>query len=196
MFGPTIMVAPVVKKGRRRRDVYLPEGGWTDFWTGQYLEGPKVVSRDAPLETLPIYVRAGAALVMWPALPWLDPAAVDRVFIECFPPASGRSETVWYEDDGETDGHERGEFCKRVVGQERTGDGLTVKIGGKDGSFAPPARELVIKIRVDQKPESVRIDGKKVVIGETGSACEYRLGDQRLDLKIPDDFGPHEIVVS
>jgi len=65
MFGPDILVAPVYQPVTRR-SVYLPKGTWIDWWTGKQLAGPAHVEADAPLDRIPLYVRAGAAIAMLP----------------------------------------------------------------------------------------------------------------------------------
>ncbi|NDJ78753.1 MAG: glycoside hydrolase family 31 protein [Chloroflexi bacterium] len=63
MFGPDLLVAPVVSEGTRQRSVYLPEGAqWTDAWTGQHITGGQTVTVDAPLERIPLFLRNGATL--------------------------------------------------------------------------------------------------------------------------------------
>ncbi len=67
MFGPDILVAPVVEKGARERQVYLPAGSdWTDAWTGERIPGGQTVTADAPLERIPVYLRDGAELPIAP----------------------------------------------------------------------------------------------------------------------------------
>ena len=63
MFGPAFLVAPVTKAGARSRMVYLPEGcGWFDYHTGKYYSGGQSVHADAPLERMPLFVRAGSII--------------------------------------------------------------------------------------------------------------------------------------
>jgi alpha-D-xyloside xylohydrolase len=63
MFGPDLLVAPVLFEGLRRRQVYLPGGAtWTDAWTGQAFDGSQWITADAPLERIPLYLRDGAQL--------------------------------------------------------------------------------------------------------------------------------------
>lgn len=58
MFGPDILVAPVLHQGVTQRQVYLPKGAtWTDPWSGRVYEGGQSMSVDAPLEVIPVYVR-------------------------------------------------------------------------------------------------------------------------------------------
>ena len=63
MFGPDILVAPVVEQGAGARRVYLPAGtDWMDAWTGVAAVGGRTVNVDAPLERIPVFVRANAGV--------------------------------------------------------------------------------------------------------------------------------------
>ena len=64
LLGDDILVAPVVDRGARERTVPLPTGTWLDWWTGEAYEGPGEVTVDAPLDTLPLFVRAGGVIPM------------------------------------------------------------------------------------------------------------------------------------
>lgn len=65
LFGPDLLVAPVYRGGTRR-EVYLPAGGWIDYWSGREMAGPLVIEADAALERMPLFVRAGAIIEMLP----------------------------------------------------------------------------------------------------------------------------------
>jgi alpha-D-xyloside xylohydrolase len=63
MFGPDLLVAPVLYEGARRREVYLPAGTtWTDAWTDGTLDGGQRITAEAPLERIPLYLRGEAKL--------------------------------------------------------------------------------------------------------------------------------------
>ncbi len=63
LFGPDILVAPVLHQGAKNRDVYLPEGtSWTEVGSGRKLKGGQWIKADAPLEKIPFYIRAGRKL--------------------------------------------------------------------------------------------------------------------------------------
>ena len=65
MFGPALLVAPVVEQGSTSRQVYLPAGtDWYNFWTNEKLHGGQTVTVAAPIDTLPLFVRAGSILPM------------------------------------------------------------------------------------------------------------------------------------
>lgn len=61
-LGRDLLIAPVVEEGATRRRLYLPQGLWFDLWSGNSLQGGCWIEVDAPLETIPVFVRAGAVL--------------------------------------------------------------------------------------------------------------------------------------
>jgi alpha-D-xyloside xylohydrolase len=63
MFGPDLLVAPILHSGATKRIVYLPAGvTWTDAWTGKKLKGGQTITAAAPLEKIPLYLRDGRKL--------------------------------------------------------------------------------------------------------------------------------------
>ena len=63
MFGPDVLVAPVLFAGARNRSVYLPAGvRWTHAWSGRVYDGGTVVEEDAPLDEIPVYLREGSSV--------------------------------------------------------------------------------------------------------------------------------------
>ncbi|MBD3392367.1 MAG: alpha-xylosidase [Chitinivibrionales bacterium] len=66
MFGDTLLVAPVFTPDSRR-NVYLPEGAWVDFWTGRAIEGPQwLKNTEVPLERIPVFARHGKKIRVYP----------------------------------------------------------------------------------------------------------------------------------
>jgi alpha-glucosidase (family GH31 glycosyl hydrolase) len=67
LLGPSLWVAPVIEEGATERRTYLPRGEWIDWWTGERIEGGRWIEAEAPLERIPLWVRAGSLLVTYPA---------------------------------------------------------------------------------------------------------------------------------
>jgi alpha-glucosidase len=200
LFGPSLLLAPVLTKGARSRDLYLPDALWTDFFTGERLAGPRRLTREAPLETLPMYVRDGAILFMWPALSWLDQRPVDRVFVDIYPPAKGASGETLYEDDGASEDYRNGVFCRRRFEAERTAAGLRVRVLAREGGFTPPPRVFILRLRLEGRPEEATLDGKKLAVVEavgpesappSEAAAIYSAADGVLRVTFRDDGGGH-----
>jgi alpha-glucosidase (family GH31 glycosyl hydrolase) len=110
MFGPDLLVAPVLEPDAKKRAVYLPQGDWWDFWTSERVAGGNAVSRRVDLETMPVYVRAGAILPSGPVKQFVTEASEEPVTLTVYPGADGGS--VLYEDDGASFAYEQGAFIR------------------------------------------------------------------------------------
>jgi alpha-D-xyloside xylohydrolase len=111
LLGPDLLVAPMFKPAGRR-DIYLPDGRWYDFWTNQRFDGASWISYDAELETLPLFVRAGAVLPMGPELQYANERAWDPLDFEVYPGNEGVTEIEL------TDDHRRLRF-RMIVDREQ-----------------------------------------------------------------------------
>jgi alpha-D-xyloside xylohydrolase len=111
---------------------YLPSGAdWYDFWTHQRQRGGQTVTRDAPLEIIPLYVRAGSIIPMGPIVQYATERPEAPYEIRVYPGADGRF-TI-YEDDNETYEYEKGASARYDLTWD---DGRrTLTIGARQGSF-------------------------------------------------------------
>ncbi|HEX3630417.1 MAG TPA: glycoside hydrolase family 31 protein, partial [Candidatus Dormibacteraeota bacterium] len=82
-LGPDLLVAPMLQ-ARGSRDVYLPEGGWYDYWSDRRFEGRAWIDYHAELETLPLFVREGAIIPMGPALTHANEKAWDPLSFDVY----------------------------------------------------------------------------------------------------------------
>jgi len=98
LWGPSILVAPVARKGAERRTVYLPRGTWYDFWTNKKISGGQHITRSVDLETLPLYVPAGAILPFDPVRQYTGQPVEAPTTIRIYRGADGQFPL--YEDDG------------------------------------------------------------------------------------------------
>jgi alpha-D-xyloside xylohydrolase len=110
MFGPAMLVTPIAQPGVSERPVYLPEwpGGWYDFWTGEHRTGGRTVKVAAPIEQIPLHVRAGSIIPMGPAMQWADEKKPDPLELRIYPGANGTF--TLYEDEGDNYNYEQGKF--------------------------------------------------------------------------------------
>jgi alpha-D-xyloside xylohydrolase len=106
MFGPAFLVAPVTEQGVTSRSVYLPAGSdWYDYWTGKRLQGGRTIEATAPIDTLPLFVRAGSIVPFGEAvLSTKQKQALAKLRV--YPGAD--AEFTLYDDDGRTYAYEKG----------------------------------------------------------------------------------------
>lgn len=107
LFGSRILVAPVVSQGMRRRMVYLPEGTWYDYWTKEKLTGPLWLMREAPLDTCPIYVKAGSVIPTMEVQSYVGEKPLDTLILDVYP---GEGSWDHYLDNGEDFAYQQGAY--------------------------------------------------------------------------------------
>ena len=110
MWGDHFLVAPVLEKGATQRTAYLPAGLWWDFWSGARVEGGNDTVRDVDLETMPLFVKAGAVIPMGPIKQYAMQQVDESITLRIYPGADGLN--AWYEDDGSSFRYEDGEFSR------------------------------------------------------------------------------------
>ena len=106
MFGPAFLVAPVTEQGATSRQVYLPAGSdWYNYWTNEPLKGGQTIAVPAPIDTIPLFVRAGSIVPLGvPVESTHQTQAIDRVRVY---PGADASFTL-FSDDGTTYAYEKG----------------------------------------------------------------------------------------
>jgi len=132
MFGPALLISPVTAYKLRERDVFLPptEGGWYDFWTGGHHPSPGRHA-PAPLDQIPVHVRAGSIIPFGPELQYTDEKPADPITLFVY---AGRDAAFkLYEDDGVSNGYERGAFATIPLRWDDASRTLT--IGKRQGTF-------------------------------------------------------------
>jgi alpha-D-xyloside xylohydrolase len=106
MFGPAFLVAPVTEQGATTRDVYLPAGAdWYNYWTGERAHGGQTLKVDAPIDTIPLFVRAGSIIPYGTTVESTkDKQSIAKVRV--YPGAN--AEFTLFNDDGTTYAYENG----------------------------------------------------------------------------------------
>jgi hypothetical protein len=130
LFGPAILVNPVIVAGATTRSVYLPAGQWIDFWTGNPLTGNQTITANAPLSEIPLYVKAGSIVPMGPNIQYATQSA-NPLEIRVYSGANG-SFTL-YEDENDNYDYEHGTFASIPMSYNDATGILT--IGSRTGSF-------------------------------------------------------------
>ena len=162
MIGSDLLVAPIVKPDVTARLVYLPKGVWYDYWTNKKYEGGAVIRIDAPLATVPVFVRGGAIIPLGPAMNYVGEKRVDPITFAIYLDDKGSASTTLYEDDGISPAYQQGAFRRTNVAVSRAGAGYLVTIRAPAGNYNPGARKFnfVIKSAAAPKEITVADDGR------------------------------------
>lgn len=144
MVGPHLMVAPIVTPGTHHRMVYLPDGRWYDFYTGQKLQGNRHMVVHAPPGRIPVFVRAGAVLPLGNVRQSTnDP--LTEITLNIYPDFFASRWTL-IEDDGISFGYERGEIAETTISVESSGGKTRVTVAERTGKYQPPLRIMRLMI--------------------------------------------------
>ena len=143
LLGSSLMAAPIYRPGIEHRAVYLPEGVWYDWWTGDRYEGGTHILAHAPLERMPLYVRAGAIIPMAPVMQHVDERPLDQLTLRIWP---GSGEWTLYEDDGHTFEYKSGAWATTKYSVRSDGQHIVVEIAAREGNWTPAARETLVEL--------------------------------------------------
>lgn len=165
MFGKSLLVKPVtdplytyldadkkghaiypdVAKAAAPVNVYLPEGSkWYDFWSNELFDGGKDVQFIAPIDRMPVYVKAGSIVPFGPAVQYTTQKPWDALEVRVYPGADG--EFVLYEDDGESYDYEKGKFAEIPFSWDNASGTLT--IGERRGEYPGMLANRTFNIKV------------------------------------------------
>ena len=173
MLGPALMACPVYEYKARSRRVYLPEGGWYDFYSGTYLSGSRTMVADAPYERIPLYVRAGSILPVGPEMQWSDEKPADNLLLLVY--AGADTSFTLYEDDGLSYAYEKG-ACSTIRLQWDDAARL-LSIGSREGSFPEMLSERTFRVVVvdSAHPFVWNPDAPGMSVHYDGTALEVQL---------------------
>jgi alpha-D-xyloside xylohydrolase len=181
MFGPAFMVNPVTKSLynlsnsqdiKKTRKVYLPKmSDWYDFWTGKLINGGQTIDADAPIETIPLYVRAGSIIPMGPYLQYATEKGADPIEIRVYTGAN--ADFVLYEDENDTYDYESGKYSTITMSWNEAEKTFTIK--DRNGKFPGMLENRTFKIvwvnsnngtgvEPAKKAEIVQYTGKEIKI--------------------------------
>jgi alpha-D-xyloside xylohydrolase len=159
MFGPAFLVNPVTVGGARTREVYLPSAGWFDFWTGVGFTGGQVVEAAAPVDQMPLYVRAGSIVPMGPVMEYATERPADTIELRIYPGADGQF--TLYEDGSDGYQYERGQFAEIAFEWVDARHELVVQ--GVKGSFPGMLKHRIFRVVVVKAGHGVGVDTEAAV---------------------------------
>ena len=187
MYGPYLLVAPIYqetamdKEGNDvRNGIYLPQGTWIDWFSGEKYEGGRILNNfNTPLWKLPVLVKAGAIIPM--NEPHNRPSQVDaalRIY-ELYP--AGNSSFTEYDDDGKTELYRCGQFTTTKINSNCDDKGnVTVTINPTEGNFNGFVKEkaTIFRVNVSEQPSkvAVKVGKKNIKLAKANSIEEFKNG--------------------
>ena len=188
MYGTDFLVAPVYQNTKAdkegndiRNGIYLPEGTWIDYFSGEKYEGNRILSNfDTPVWKLPVFVKNGAIIPM--TQPNNNVSEIDsslRIY-EFYP--NRHTATVEYDDDGVTEAYRQEKSVSTLIESNVDAKNrVTITIHPTAGSFDGFVKDkkTELRINVTEKPKKLtaRINNKKVKLTEVSTAAELLNGE-------------------
>lgn len=174
MFGKSILVAPVTS-GVRRRSLYLPEGiQWIDFWTGEMQKGGQEISREAPIDIIPLYVKAGSIVPVGPSVQFATEKLWDDLQVRIYPGADG--EFTLYEDENDNYNYEKGKYT--TVRMTWSDKDRQLTIHSRQGSYDGMLQNRNFRIVVVDNLKGLGLDNESYTVN-----VEYK--GKKLNIKLP-----------
>jgi alpha-D-xyloside xylohydrolase len=172
MYGPAFLVNPVTEPDATTRRLYLPQSKWYDFWTGSSVAGGRTIDAAAPLDRLPLYIRAGSILPLGPDEEWATEKPADPIELRIYRGAD--ADFTLYEDENDSYNYEKGAYAPIDFHLDEARQALT--IGDRKGQFPgmKDSRDFRIVfvgerhgggINPEERPDkTVTYSGKQVVV--------------------------------
>jgi len=160
LWGRDILVAPVVEKGATSRRVYLPRGAWFDFWTDERFDGGREIDRRVDLETMPLYVRAGAIVPMGPVRQYTAEPPNGPMMLTVYPGMDGSF--ALFEDDGTSFEYRRGGWMGVTFTWTDRSRRFTMALTPGSRMRPPMVRDVIVRVAGEKKTEAVKFSGKSL----------------------------------
>jgi len=155
MFGPAFLVSPVTERGKVSRGVYLPKTTkWFDFWTGETLQGGQTIAAPAPINTIPLYIKAGSIVPMGPFLQYSTEKPADPLELRVYPGADCIFNL--YEDENDTYNYEKGAFS--TISFKWNDAKRQMTIGNRKGEFPGMIKKRSFQIIIVNKDKGTGVN--------------------------------------
>lgn len=175
MFGPSVLVAPIITPaedqkgtdGKAKHNVWIPEGTWYDYFSGEAINGPVETLVAKPIDEMPLYIKEGAIIPMMDYMDYTDQKPLDNVTIEFYQATNSMATSFdLYEDDGVSLAYQNGKSQWTTIEYAyKQGQGTKVVIhpvkGQYEGGVKVRNYNLVFKY-IKQQPSRVLLNGKSM----------------------------------
>ncbi len=185
LLGEEIFVAPVYEQGQRERDLFLPEGSkWINYWTGELQEGGQQVLVEAPLDRIPLFVKAGAIIPKRKYARSIESGTNDQLILEIFQGANGKFKLI--EDDGISNDYLEGKYAQTDIEYVEDQKECKIIIHPVKGNFIEmsESRNWEFVVRGVNKISEIRYNGEKLELEINEESIEFELSSTSKHKKI------------
>ena len=161
-FGNELLVAPIYEQHTNQREVYLPEGEWINYWNLERFNGNREITVDAPIDQIPVFVKAGSIIPKRPYASSIEVGSNDHLILEVFDGANGSFSL--FEDDGNSNDYLDGNYTIVDFELEQSNGSSRLTISAIKGLYEnmPSERTYTLQFISDQLLTQAMVNGKKV----------------------------------
>jgi len=183
LLGNDLMVCPVTTKGAKTRTVYLPEGNWVNYWTGEKHSGKQYLNVLCPLDQIPIFIKSGAIIATQELVQTLDSKTPKEVILNIYPGADNAF--TLYDDDGKSLKYQNGNFTATQFELKTEKNFMSFIRRESSNGFDLNTRSYAYQVHVDQKPDRLWVNGEEVDLNTISQrGISYNQKDKVLQLSI------------
>ena len=195
LLGDNLMICPVTTKGAKTRLVYLPQGNWINYWTGERLAGKEYYNVLTPLDEMPIFVKAGAIIPTQKPLNFIGEEEIDQIILDIYP--EGNSNFTLYDDDGRSLDYQQGDFSLTEIQSSDDHLHTEIIIQSPKGKFKPSTRTYVVNLHSEEEYEELSVNGRTFAFSEGGNNLVRKKENGSLEITPPGDSDKDiEIILS
>jgi alpha-glucosidase len=185
-YGDKILICPVLEPGQKSRNVYLPTGNWYNFWSHEMVEGGKETEVLTPLETIPIFVKAGSVIPEYPVMQYVGENEIEEVKLNIYY-SDYEANSFLFEDYGETFAYEQDIYLEKKFAVSGTKTSFTIK-QSMEGLYNPRYENYAFKII------GLPFEPSKITNSEGKLITDFTFIDNCLEMKFSKNFKRLEIV--
>ena len=160
-YGDKILICPVMEPGQTSRMVYLPKGKWYNFWTNELVDGGKELKVATPLETIPIFVKAGSVIPEYPVMQYVGEVEIEEVKLNIYY-SDYEVNSFLFEDYGETFAYEQDIYLEKKFVVNGDSKMFTIQ-QSMEGLYTPRYDSYRFNLLgLPFKPSKIIADGKEM----------------------------------
>lgn len=165
IFGEQILVCPILEPNARGRRMFIPRGEWFNFWTDQIVSGGKEMWVDADIESIPVFVKAGAIIPKYPVQQYVGEVNIDEVTLDVYF-KNGKESSTLFDDAHDGYDYKKGRYSLRTFKLTGKSDELIIQ-QHKEGKFDAGYQKFKIELHgLPFTITKVQIDNVEISLNE------------------------------
>lgn len=188
MFGDFLLASPVVEIGKDIKNIYLPEGTWVSYSTGERIIGGKTIQHKIDNENwkdIPLYIKKGAIIPTQDFMNYVGEKPVANIYVDVFADKK-QSSFRYYDDDGKTYDYEKGAYFSQNMSAVDKGESTKFLISSKEGSYNPELKYYILKIH---NRTGSKVSNKDAALKQVGSLEELMKSSEECWAAGKDTYG-------